>query len=173
MAVRWWRAAAWARVTLAAAVLLRVADELPAITSGLPRGARPCADAAEAARRLQAKVLAPRLPAGSHARWSTWAGPSPAAELAFTTPAGFTGRLWLAARPGDPIPRALAGGGEPFHAVAARVGGRPAMLSAVHDDGEVWEHLAWEVDGRQAALRYRGRTRDALQLAAGLEEVSP
>ena len=63
---------------------------------------------------------------------------------------------------------------EVFHEVEARVGARPARVSAGRTaSGEAWEQVDLDWNGRVVTLRLRGRTLDLLRIAESLREEHP
>ena len=126
---------------------------------------------AEAERRLGASLF---LPAFYPDRLS-W----PPAEVRVSGGRGGSARLRFrprdagdapvvliqSAEPGEPVRPDLLGDRRVLSRSRTRVGDWPAEFSSVLVDGEGWQELSWEVDGRSIVLRSQGDVEEMYRMA--------
>jgi len=167
--VRLLAALAW--VTATAAVGLAVLGAAPGWILGERRDVRLVASVDEAERVLGARLAIPTFFPSSLA-WPPTSvrvagGRGGGAELVFVRRSD--GRpavvLQQSTTPGEPIPAPLAAGRTELTTSRTTVGPRPAVRSRVLVEGEPWEELAWERDGRRLVLRTRGDLEELFRMA--------
>lgn len=165
----------WLLAVLAAAAALRVADAVPRVLLGVPRGVVRPVDVAslerESGRRMPMPAYFPdslewppaevRLHAGGSA--AIWCRQRPAGGLALilaTAPPG-TGAIAAAV-----LPPAVE-----LQREGALLGARPASVSRVRDqDGAVWQQVEWQTPDQIILLRYRGTLDGLLKIAGSVRE---
>jgi hypothetical protein len=163
--------AALSWVTLATAVTLGALGALPGWIAGEPHDVRTFATIEEAERFLGAPLALPSY-YPQHLAWPPQrvrvaGGRGGSAELAFADRLGGRGELRLlqATAPGAAIPPSLLGGGTVLSSTRTTVGERPALHARRLIDGEVWEELSWERQGRTLVLRTRGDVEELFRMA--------
>jgi hypothetical protein len=92
-------------------------------------------------------------------------GGAVALRFAARTPGGPPVELLQAATTGTAIPAALLSIGAEVSSSRTNVGGRPAVLARVLVEGQTWEELRWERDGRAMVARTRGDLDELLRMA--------
>jgi hypothetical protein len=166
---------AWLLVVAAAALGLRVADALPGLATGVPRGATRVADVAELER-----ISGRRMPVPSYypdvIEW-------PPAEA--RVDAGGSAAIWCRQRPAGGIALIVATAPPGVGGIAAAVlpaavelqherillRGRPSVVSRVWDaDGVVWQQVQWRGPGQIILIRYRGTLDELLKIAGSVHE---
>jgi hypothetical protein len=166
---------AWLLVVAAAALGLRVADALPGLATGVPRGATRVADVAELER-----VSGRRMPVPSYypdvIEW-------PPAEARVHT--GGSAAIWCRQRPAGGIALIVATAPPGVGGIAAAVlpaavelqhetillRGRSSVVSRVRDaDGVVWQQVQWRAPGQIILIRYRGTLDELLKIAGSVHE---
>jgi len=158
-------------VVAATAVTLAGLGALPDWIAGEPREVRTAATLELAERSLGAGLALPSyFPA--HLGWPPAririaGGVGGAVELTFRERAGGGDQLQLlqATTPGAPFPPDLEPSGTELSSSPATVASRPARLSRRTIDGEIWQQLAWERDGRKMVLRTRGDVEELFRMA--------
>ena len=165
-----------AAVLAATAAVLLFVDAWPAWLAGQARDVRRARTVDEAERRLRTRLVLPSYFPDTLA-WPPVAvrftlGPPGAAALQV---AGRDGRpralLAETVAPGE-IPERLVPPAAPLGSAPLDVNGRPGRLArVVGEDGEVWNELAWEQDGRSLLLRSRGSIDELLRMARSAREV--
>jgi hypothetical protein len=163
--------AALAWVSLATAVGLGALGALPGWIAGEPHEVRVVATVDEAERFLSAPLALPsyfpqRL-GWPPRRIRVAGGSGGSAELSFAASADGQGevRLLQATTAGAAIAPAFLGTGTELSVSPATVGGAAAVHARRLVDGEAWEELAWERDGRRLVLRTRGDLDELFRMA--------
>ena len=158
-------------VVAATAVTLAGLGALPGWIAGAPHQVRTVTSLEAAERSLGAGLALPSyFPA--HLGWPparirVAGGVGGAVELTFRERAGGGDQLQLlqATTPGAPFPPDLEPSGTELSSSPATVASRPARLSRRTIDGEIWQQLAWERDGRKMVLRTRGDVEELFRMA--------
>jgi hypothetical protein len=165
-------------VVLAAAFSLRVADAVPRIALGVPRGVVRAPDIAHL-ERLSGRAMPVPAYFPDSIEW-------PPAEA--RTHSGGSAAIWCRQRPAGGIAlvvaTAPAGEGAIAPAVVppsvelqhedASLGGRRARVSRVRDeDGAVWQQVQWQTPGQAILVRYRGTLDELLKIAGSMRERQP
>jgi hypothetical protein len=163
--------AAWGWVTLATVITIGALGALPGWLGNEPRDVRTFATVEDAERYLGAPLALPSY-YPQHLAWPPQrvraeGGRGGSAELTFTDRLGGRGELRLvqATTPGGTIPADLLGQGTELSSSRTTVGERPARLSRRLVDGEVWQELSWEREGRPLVLRTRGEVEELFRMA--------
>lgn len=169
---------AWLIVVAAAAFVLRVADALPRMALGLPRGVVRALDVAalerESGRRMPVPAYFPDT-----IEW-------PPAEARMHL--GGSAAVWCRQRPGRGMALIVATAPPGAGGIAAAVlpdsvelqreeaslGGRHAAVSRVRDTGgAVWQQVQWRADAQIILIRYRGTLDELLKIAGSVHERQP
>jgi hypothetical protein len=167
--------AAWVLVVAAAAFSLRVADAVPRVALGVPRGVTRTPDVLQLER-----VSGRRMPVPAYypdaIEW-------PPAEARYHS--GGSAAIWCRRRPAGGIALIVAttppGVREITDAVLpasvelqredTSLGGRPAVVSRVRDsEGIVWQQVQWQTRGQIILIRYRGTLDELLKIAGSVHE---
>jgi hypothetical protein len=158
-------------VVVATALSLGALGALPTWISGESHEVRRV-DSVEAAERWIGARLASPSYFPSRLGWPpaevrVAGGRGGAASLTFRPRDGQGADLQLlqATTPGAAIPPPLLAVTRELSATRTTVGARPATLARVLVDGETWEELRWERDGRAMVLRTRGEVEELLRMA--------
>lgn len=167
-------------VMAAAAGLLRGLDALAGYLVGEPRGVKAYRSIEAVERRLGERLLLPRYFPGT-LRWPPHAirfasGPPSSVTLTFVGTDAEEERLV--------VYQALAGAGSispqllppalVLHTTAVSVGGTEGKLSRIRrEDGELWQDLTWQEEGRQLALRFKGPVEELLKMARSMGRGGP
>ena len=169
---------AWLAVVLSAAFVLRVADALPRVALGVPRGVERASDVAGLERASGLRMPVPAYFPDS-LEW-------PPAEL--RTHTGGSAAIWCRQRPAGPValivataragPQGIADAVLPSSVELQRedgsLGGRLASVSRVRDaDGAVWQQVQWQTPDRIVLVRYRGTLDELLKIAGSVRENQP
>ena len=169
---------AWLAVILAAAFSLRVADAVPRVALGVPRGVVRAPDLAHLERASGRRMPVPAYFPDSIA----W----PPADVRMH--AGGSAAIWCRQRPSGGLALIVATAPPGSRAIAAAVlppsvelqredatlGGRPASVSRVRDgDGAVWQQVQWQAPGQIILIRYRGTLGELLKIAGSVRERQP
>ena len=163
--------AGWLLAVAAAAFALRLADAVPRVALGVPRGVVRAPDLLhlerESGRRMPVPAYFPDT-----IQW-------PPAEARMHT--GGSAAVWCRSRTGGGIALIVATAPPGAREIAAAVlpasvelqreagtlGSRPAVVSRVRDaEGALWQQVQWQTPGQIILVRYRG-TLDALLKIAG------
>jgi hypothetical protein len=158
-------------VVLATVALVAGLGAVPRWLAGEGKGPGLAVSVPEAERRLGSSLF---LPAFFPDRLA-W----PPAEVRVAGGRGGSARLALQPReaggapvvllqsvePGDPVAPELIGDRRVLSASRTRVGDLPAEFASVLVDGEGWQELSWEVDGRRLVLRSRGELEELYRMA--------
>ena len=167
---------AWGLLVVAGAVTaLRIADALPGVALGAPRGVRlfnTVADLERASGR--------RMPVPAYYPSSVEWPPSkqriyPDGSAAIWCRARSEGVPWLViatapARAGVVAPQVLPGSAE-LQRAEGSLGGQPAVLSRVRDaDGAVWQQVQWRGPREIVLVRYRGTLEELMKIAGSMYE---
>jgi hypothetical protein len=170
-------AAGLAAVLATAALLLSAADAIPAWIAGDARDVRRARSVDEAERRLRARIVAPSYFPDTLA-WPPRAvrftlGPPGAAALHVDGRDGRPRALLAETVGPGPLPDRLVAPAPPLaERVPVALGARTGQLArVVGDDGEVWNELTWEQDGRTLLLRSRGPIDEVIRMAKSAREV--
>jgi hypothetical protein len=165
----------WLIVVAAAAVGLRVADALPRVALGIPRGVSRAASIADLERATGWRMPVPAYYPDS-IEW-------PPVELRMH--AGGSAAIWCRQRPAGGIAMILASAPAAAGGVAgallpdavelqreeAVLGPHPALVSRVRDaEGAVWQQVQWRAGGRIILIRYRGTLDQLLKMAGSIRE---
>ncbi|MFO7693053.1 MAG: hypothetical protein R6V57_08225 [Vicinamibacterales bacterium] len=168
-------AGVWLLAVLAAAAGLRVADAVPRVLLGVPRGVVRPPDLArlerESGRRMPMPAYFPdslewppaemRMHSGGSA--AIWCRQRPAGGLAFIVATAPPGARAIA-------PAVLPAAVE-LQRERASLGALPASVSRVRDqDGIVWQQVEWQTPGQIILLRYRGTLGELLKIAGSVRE---
>jgi hypothetical protein len=167
--------ATWLVVVAAAAVSLRVADAVPRLALGVPRGVRVASTVAELERLTGRRMSVPAYFPDT-IEWP------PASMLADN--AG-SAAIWCRERPSGPVTLVVAtapvAGGRVGAGVLpdsselqredASIGDRSAVLSRVRDaDGAIWQQAEWRGSRQIVLIRYRGTLEGLLKIAGSVHE---
>ncbi len=163
-------------VLLAAVLSLAIANAIPAIVSGQPRGVMSVGTIDAAERQLRARIWTPAYFPDS-LRWppatvSIYPGPPAAVALTFAGADGSTVRLVLCQTIDAPegIPAKLLPPGLMLESARTSVGATPATLMRVElPDGRLVHELLWDLSGRTLALRFDGPLDQLMLLARSLD----
>jgi hypothetical protein len=158
----------WFVVVVTAAFGLRVADALPRVALGVPRGVERAADVAQLERETGRKMPVPAYypdtiqwpPAearvhmeGSAAIWCRQRSGGATALVVATGPPGL-------------LPPAV-----DLQREDMMLGHRPATVSRVRDaDGVVWQQVRWRTPGQIILIRYRGTLDELLKIAGSVSD---
>jgi hypothetical protein len=167
--------AVWLLAVVAAAVGLRLADAIPRLALGVPRGVVRVPDILqlerESGRRMPVPAYFPDTiqwpPAearmhtdGSAAVWCRQRAGSGTALVVATAPPG-TREIAAAVLPAS----------VELQREAGTLGSRPAMVSRVRDaEGALWQQVQWELQGQIILVRYRGTLDQLLKIAGSVHD---
>jgi hypothetical protein len=166
---------AWLLVVAAAAVSLRVADAVPRVALGVPRGVVKAAGVTDLERASGRRMPVPAY----YPDTLEW----PPAEARMH--AGGSAAIWCRQRPAGGVvlivatapsgSREIAAAVLPAAAVLQReeasLGSRPAVVSRVRDaDGAVWQQVQWRTPEQIILVRYRGTLDELLKIAGSVRE---
>jgi hypothetical protein len=168
-------AGTWLLVVLGMATLLRVADALPGVALGLPRGVRRVDAVAELERITGRRMPVPAYypdtiewppierrydAAGSAAIWCRYRS------------SGVTGLVIATAPPGmDRIAAGVMPGSADLQREESTMLGRPATLARVRGiDGAVWQQVQWRGLHQIITVRYRGTLDELMKVAGSIHE---
>jgi hypothetical protein len=158
-------------VVAATAFLVAGLGALPGWLAGEGRGPAFAGSVPEAERRLGSSLFLPaffpeRL-AWPPEQVRVAGGRGGSARLAFRAREAGGAPLVLlqSVEPGEPVAPELLGDRRVLSAIRTRVGERPAEFASVIVDGEGWQELSWEVDGRRLVLRSRGDLEELYRMA--------
>lgn len=151
--------------------LLRVADSVPGLIRGEPKGATRLLSIDAAERRLGERLWLPAYfpdtlswpPAAIVVR----RGPPPSVAVTFVDRGGEPA-LVLGQSLGTtaPVPEELQARDPVLHRVTVPLhDGRATLLRLAGRDGRIWHDLAWEMEGRRIVLRSRGSVDELLRMA--------
>jgi len=165
----------WLLVVAAAALALRVADEVPRMLLGVPRGVRKVAGVAELERLAARPMPLPSYypdtidwpPAegryellGSAALWCRLRAARVPALIIATAPAGSD-----QVSP-DVLPRAV-----DLQREAGFLGSRPAAIARLRGaDGVIWQQVEWRGRRQIVLVRYRGTLDELMRIAGSVHE---
>jgi len=165
----------WLLVFAAAALGLRLADALPRVALGVPRGVVRAESVAELERATGWRVPLPSYFPDT-IEW-------PPAESRLHTSG--SAAIWCRERPAGGIAMILASAPQQAGGIAAALlpesvelqreeamlGPRPALVSRVRDvEGIVWQQVQWRAGGRIILIRYRGTLDQLLKIAGSVRE---
>ena len=169
---------AWLVVILSAAFVLRVADAVPRVALGVPRGVERAPDLATLERATGRRMPVPAYFPDS-LEW-------PPAERRMHTsgsaaiwcrqrPAGLFALIVATARAG---PQGIAAAVLPASVELQRedglLGGQRASVSRVRDAaGAVWQQVQWQTPDGIILVRYRGTLDELLKIAGSVRERQP
>jgi len=166
---------AWLAVVAAAAFGLRVADALPGVLLGVPRGVVRAASVADLERatgwRMPVPAYYPDTIAWPPAEARMHAGGS-AAIWCRQRPAGGIALIVACAPPGAAgIAAALLPESLELQREDTTLGPYPAVVSRVRDaEGAVWQQVQWQAGRRIILVRYRGTLDQLLKIAGSVRE---
>ena len=165
----------WLLLVAAAAFALRVADAVPRVALGLPRGVVRAADLAQldraSGRRMPVPAYYPdtvewppseaRLhTGGSAAIWCRQRAGSGIALIVATAPRGIRD-----------IAEAVLPASVELQRESAVLGVRPAVVSRVRDaEGTVWQQVQWQAEDQIILVRYRGTLDELLKIAGSVHD---
>ncbi len=158
-------------VVAASAVVLRVADAVPQVLTGLPRGVTRAASLGDLARAQDRPVVLPTY-YPSDLEWPPGdllcAGPN---ARALTARQGATGAAWLtiASAPSEATLAAarLVPAVTVLQDTETRLGNLTARVQRLQDaSGAIWHQAAWHAAARYHLVRYRGSLDDLMRIAA-------
>jgi hypothetical protein len=168
-------AGAWLLLVAAAAFGLRVADAVPRVALGVPRGVVRVPDVdrldRESGRRMPVPAYFPdtiqwppaeaRLHAGGSA--AIWCRQRPAGGVALI--------VATAPRGSRDISGAVLPASVELQREAVMLGTRPAVVSRVRDaDGAVWQQVQWQTADQIVLVRYRGTLDGLLKIAGSVHD---
>jgi hypothetical protein len=167
--------AVWLLVVAGAVFGLRVADALPRVALGIPRGVVRMADVTwlerESGRRMPVPAYFPHTVAwppaearlhtsGSAAIWCRQRDGGTTALIVATAPA------WAPGIADAVLPASVELQREP-----AMIGTHPAVVSRVRDaDGAVWQQVRWQARSQTILIRYRGTLEELLKIAGSVND---
>jgi hypothetical protein len=165
----------WLLVVAAAAFGLRVADAVPRVALGVPRGVVTAADVAQldraSGRRMPVPAYYPdtiewppseaRLhTSGSAAIWCRQRAGGGIALIVATAPGGARDIAGAVLPPSVELQRE-----------SALLGVRPAVVSRVRDtEGSVWQQVQWQAEDQIILVRYRGTLDELLKIAGSVHD---
>ena len=165
----------WLLVILSAAFVLRVADAVPRVALGVPRGVVRASDLARleraSGRRMPIPAYFPdslewppadaRMHSGGSA--AIWCRQRPAGGIALVVATAPPGPQGIAA---DVLPASVE-----LQREDGALGGRLASVSRVRDvDGAVWQQVQWRTPDEIILVRYRGTLDELLKIAGSVRE---
>ena len=166
---------AWLLVVAAAALALRVADALPRVALGIPRGVVRASGVAELEQASGRRMPVPSY----YPDTIEW----PPAEARMHV--GGSAAIWCRQRPGGGMALVVASAPHGAGGIAtallpdslelqreeAWLGTHPAVVSRVRDaDGAVWQQVQWQSPGQIILVRYRGTLDELLKIAGSVHE---
>jgi hypothetical protein len=167
--------AVWLLAVAAAAFGLRLADAVPRLALGVPRGVVSAADVPQLERESGRRMPVPAYFPDT-IQW-------PPTEALLHT--GGSAAVWCRMRTGSGIGLVVAtappGGREIAAAVlpasvelqreAGTLGSRPAVVSRVRDgEGILWQQVQWQIQGQIILVRYRGTLDELLKIAGSVHD---
>jgi hypothetical protein len=165
--------AVWLLAVAAAAFGLRLADALPRVALGLPRGVVRAPDVGQLERESGRHMPVPAYFPDT-IQW-------PPAEARRHT--GGSAAVWYRLRTGGGIALIVATAPPGAHEIAAAVlpaavelqreagtlGSRPAVVSRARDaEGALWQQVQWQIEGQIVLVRYRGTLDELLKIAGSV-----
>jgi hypothetical protein len=167
--------AVWLLAVVAAAFGLRLADAVPRVALGVPRGVVRTPGLVELERASGRRMPVPAYfpdtiewpPSETrmHARGSAaaWCRQRPGEGIALIIATAPPGAREIAAAV---LPAAVE-----LQREAGTLGSRPAVVSRVRDaDGALWQQVQWRTPGQIILLRYRGTLDELLRIAGSVHE---
>jgi len=158
-------------VVLATVALLAGLGAVPRWLAGEAKGPAFIASVPEAERRLGSSLFLPaffpdRL-AWPPGEIRVAGGHGGSARIAFQPreEGGAPVVMLQSVEPGEPVAPDLIGDRRVLSSSRTRVGERPAEFASVLVDGEGWQELSWEEDGRRLVLRSRGDLEELYRMA--------
>ena len=166
---------AWLFVVASAAIGLRIADAVPRLVLGVPRGVVRALDLAqldrESGRRMPVPAYFPdsiewppaeaRMHSGGSA--AIWCRQRPAGGMALVVATAPAGKREVAA--------AVLPASVELQREGAPLGARPAVVSRLRDaDGAVWQQVQWQTPAQIILVRYRGTLDELLRIAGSVHE---
>lgn len=166
---------AWLLVVATAAVGLRLADALPRVALGVPRGVVRFSGVADLERASGRRMPVPAYFPDT-IEW-------PPAEARLH--AGGSAAIWCRQRPGGGLVLVVASAPQGAGAVAAALlpdsvdlqreeaslGTRPAVVARVRDaEGAIWQQVQWQSSSQLILVRYRGTLDQLLKIAGSVRE---
>jgi len=167
--------AVWLLAVAAAAVGLRLADAVPRVALGVPRGVVRARDVVQLERETGRRMPVPAYFPDT-IQW-------PPSEARMHV--GGSAALWCRQRTGGGIALIVATAPTDRRDIAAAVlpasvelqreettlGGHPAVVSRVRDEeGAVWQQVLWRTPGQIILVRYRGTLDELLKIAGSVHE---
>jgi hypothetical protein len=168
----------WLLAVAAAAFGLRLADALPRLALGVPRGVVRARDVLqlerESGRRMPVPAYFPDTIQWPPAEARLHTGGSAAVWFRLRTGSGIA-LIVATAPPGTrEIAAAVLPASVELQREAGSLGSRPAVVSRVRDaEGTLWQQVQWQLQGQIILVRYRGSLDELLKIAGSVHERMP
>ena len=171
-------ARSWVLIAAGFAVVLKVADRVPALIAGTPHGARVYRTLAEAERAIGARLWVPAsIPPSVDwppVRVDAWPGPPTSVVIHAMGRADAGERMVVAQSIGSPAapPALLLEPLQELMTVEVPVGRHTAILTrGLASSGRLLHDLSWTAGTRRVTIRYAGPVEELLLVAASLERT--